>query len=77
MRERIQEIFRTVLHDDSVELAAETRAADLPGWDSLAHINAMFAIEHEFAVQFLGDEFARVATIGELEELIAQKGASG
>lgn len=75
MRERIQEIFRTVLRDDTIELAADTRAADLPGWDSLAHINAMFGVEQEFGVQFLGDEFARVATIGELEQLLAQKGA--
>jgi acyl carrier protein len=76
MRERIQEIFQTVLRDDTIELGAETRAADLPGWDSLAHINAMFGIEQEFGVQFLGDEFARVATIGELEQLLAEKGAS-
>jgi acyl carrier protein len=76
MRERIEEIFRTVLQDDSIELDRQTRAADLPGWDSLAHINAMFGIEQAFGVQFLGDEFARVATIGELEELLARKGAS-
>jgi hypothetical protein len=36
----------------------------------------MFGIEQAFGVQFLGDEFARVATIGELEELLARKGAS-
>jgi len=76
MREQIQEIFRTVLRDDTIELGTETHAADLPGWDSLAHINAMFGIEQEFGVQFVGDEFARVATIGELEELLAKKGAS-
>jgi acyl carrier protein len=76
MRERIQEIFRMVLRDDTIELGAETRAVDLPGWDSLAHINAMFGVEQEFGVQFVGDEFARVATIGELEELLARKGAA-
>lgn len=75
MRAELQEIFRSVLGDPSIELEAETRAADLPGWDSLAHINAMFGVEQAFGVQFLGDEFAKVQTIGELEALLAQKGA--
>jgi acyl carrier protein len=75
MRERLEEIFRMVLSDDGIELEAATRAADLPGWDSLAHINAMFAIEQSFGVEFVGDEFARIATIGELEVVLAGKGA--
>jgi acyl carrier protein len=76
VRERLEEIFRTVLREEGLELDAETRAADLPGWDSLAHINAMFGIEQAFGVQFVGDEFARLQTIGELEALLARKGAS-
>lgn len=76
MRERLEEIFRTVLRDESIELEAATRAADLPGWDSLAHINAMFAIEQAFGVEFVGDEFARIATIGELETVLGDKVAS-
>jgi acyl carrier protein len=76
MRERLEEIFRTVLRDDSIELEAATRAADLPGWDSLAHINTMFAIEQAFGVEFVGDEFARIATIGELEAVLGDKVAS-
>lgn len=76
MRDQLQEIFRAVLGDDSIELDAETRATDLPGWDSLTHINTMFAVEQAFEVQFLGDEFARVQTIGELEALLTNKGAA-
>jgi acyl carrier protein len=72
---RIEEVFRAVLGDGSIELADETRAADLPGWDSLAHINAMFALENEFGVEFPGDEFARIETIGELKAALAAKGA--
>ena len=76
MRARLEEIFRTVLGDESIALEDNTRAADLPGWDSLTHINAMFGVEHEFGVQFIGDEFARVQTVGELEDLLAARGAS-
>jgi len=72
---RLEEIFRAVLGDGSIELADETRAADLPGWDSLAHINTMFAVENAFGVEFPGDEFARVETIGDLKATLAEKGA--
>jgi acyl carrier protein len=72
---RIEEVFRAVLGDGSLEVTDETRAADLPGWDSLAHINAMFALENEFGVEFPGDEFARIETIGDLKAALAAKGA--
>jgi acyl carrier protein len=75
MREELEEIFRSVLGDDTIELDTDTRPVALPGWDSLAHINAMFGVEQAFGVEFLGDEFARVQTIGELEALLVGKGA--
>ena len=75
MRARLEEIFRTVLGDESIALEDNTRAADLPGWDSLTYVNAMFGVEQE-CVQFIGDEFARVQTVGELEDLLAARGAS-
>ena len=75
MREELEEIFRSVLGDDAIELDAHTRPVALPGWDSLAHINTMFGVEQAFGVEFVGDEFARVQTIGELEELLVAKGA--
>lgn len=71
--ERLEEIFRAVLGDPSVRLDDATRAVDLPGWDSLAHINTMFAVENEFGVEFPGDEFARLETIGDLKASIAAK----
>jgi acyl carrier protein len=72
---RLEEIFRSVLGDGSIALTDDTRAAELPGWDSLAHINAMFAVENEFGVEFPGDEFARLETIGDLKAALAEKGA--
>lgn len=74
---RLEQIFGDVLGEDALELTDETSAVDLPGWDSLAHINTMFSIEEAFGVQFAGDEFARLRSIGELKELLRAKGVSG
>ncbi len=75
LHERLEDIFRDVLNDESIELTDETSAVDLPGWDSLAHINTMFSIEETFDIQFGGDEFARLNSIGELKQTMRAKGA--
>jgi acyl carrier protein len=72
----LQEIFRDVLNDATLELTDGTTAAELPGWDSLAHINVLFAIEETFSVRFRTEEFARLESIGDLKRTLAAKGAA-
>ena len=66
LREQLEEIFQSVLGDETIALAADTTAADIPGWDSLAHINLMFSIEQAFGVQFVNNQFAEFENVGEL-----------
>jgi acyl carrier protein len=74
-KDRIQEIVRQTLADDFVELSESTTAADVPGWDSLAHVTIMFAIEQEFDVRFSEEEFSGFANVGELERMTEDKRA--
>ncbi len=74
--QRLESVFREVLDQPELELRDEMSGSDIPGWDSFAHINAMFSIEQEFGVQFVGDEFARLDSIGELKEVLARKRAA-
>jgi acyl carrier protein len=64
---RLEDVFRDIFADDDLTLTETTTAADIAGWDSLAHINLMFAIEQEFGIQFLNNTFAEFANIGELK----------
>lgn len=73
MHDRIQAIARDAFDDDGLVVTDATNAEDVPGWDSLAHVNFMYAVEEEFDVQFDEDEFAGFANIGELKELLAAK----
>lgn len=66
VHEQLEEIFQSVLGDDTIALAPETTAADIPGWDSLAHINLMFSIEQAFGVQFVNNQFAEFENVGAL-----------
>jgi acyl carrier protein len=62
-----------VFVDDSLVLSDTTRASDVSGWDSLAHVNFMFSVETDFGVQFTEDEFVGFEDIGELETMLANK----
>jgi acyl carrier protein len=72
--ERLQEVFQTVFADDSITLTPQTTARDIPQWDSVNHINLMFAIEQAFGVQFAGNELAEFENIGELERYLDANG---
>jgi acyl carrier protein len=76
VHDRLQDIFREVLNDPALELTDEITAGGLPGWDSLAHINVLFAIEETFGIQFLTGEFRRLESIGDLKRALAAKGGA-
>jgi acyl carrier protein len=63
--ERIGEIVEELLDLDGMPLTAETRPRDVPGWDSLANVNIVFAVEEEFGVEFEDDQLKRFATLGD------------
>jgi acyl carrier protein len=73
LHERLEELFREVFNDDELVLTDETTAADISGWDSVAHINLMFSIEQTFGVQFTGNQLAEFKSIGELKKFLAVK----
>jgi acyl carrier protein len=72
----LQAIFREILDRDDLTVDADTIPAQLPGWDSFAHVNSLFAIEERFGVQFSTQEFGRALTVGELVDLLQRKGAA-
>ena len=73
LHERVEQVFRTVFNDEGLVLRDETTAAEVPGWDSLEHINLMFALEEEFGMQFVGNELAELENIGALKRLLEQR----
>jgi acyl carrier protein len=74
LHEQLQEVFRDVFDDPTLQLATDMNATHIPEWDSLRHVTLLFRIEDEFGVEFKGDEAASVANVAELEALLRQKG---
>ncbi len=80
LRERVQEIFRDIFDDPTMELRDEWQAADVDGWDSLRHIDLVVAIEKAFGIRFAMAEISRTkdpeSTIGTLLGMIQGKVAA-
>jgi acyl carrier protein len=74
--DRLEAIGRSIFYDDDLTFTDATRAADVPGWDSLAHVSFMYAVEDEFGVRFSEDEFTGFADIAELKRMIERKQAA-
>jgi acyl carrier protein len=66
-------LFRDVLNDDAVVVTPESDAETIPGYDSLAHIDIVSAIEQEFRVQFEFVELARLRNVGDMIALVERK----
>jgi acyl carrier protein len=63
---RLQDVFREVFDDDDIALSADTTAADVDGWDSVANIRLMVSIEEVFRIRFDVGEFQEYRNVGEL-----------
>ena len=76
VHDELEQLFRDVFGDDTIVLTEETTARDVAQWDSLGHVNLMFAIEERFGVRFRGNELAEFANVGELKRFL-EKHANG
>jgi|SanBayMetagenome_1026888.scaffolds.fasta_scaffold01430_5 acyl carrier protein len=74
--EALNGIFREVMDNDSISVAPETTAADIPQWDSLTHVMLVVAVEKHFKVRFAATEVQKLQNVGELVGLIERHAAS-
>ena len=71
--ERFKSTILKELHLDEYEIKDETLANQVPGWDSLNHINVILAIEKEYKVRFKSIEVLKCKNIGDLQKLCDSK----
>lgn len=74
---RLTPIFRNVLDDDDLIITPATKADDVDGWDSLAHIHLVVSIEKAFGMRFSAEEVSALENVGGLVALIIKKQANG
>ncbi len=74
--DRLKAVILKELKLDDLPLTAEMLATQVPGWDSLRHVQILSAVEKEFNIRFKSLEVLRLKNIGELQSLVDKKLAS-
>jgi acyl carrier protein len=70
---KLQPIFQDIFEDDDLLITVESDADSVEGWDSLAHIVLIFAIEQEFEIKFALGELEAMKNVGDMVELLQTK----
>ena len=70
------ELKKTILgalNLDDWQFDERTEASQVPGWDSLSHVNVIVAVEKQFMVRFSNIEVLRLKNVGDLQRLVDSK----
>jgi acyl carrier protein len=66
-------IFQDVLDLPDLRLEPASNAQSVEGWDSLAHVNLVVAIERHYRIKFALGELQALKNVGEMADLIQAK----
>jgi len=69
----VNNIFIDVLDNENIQLVPETTANDIEEWDSLNHLQLVFAMEKHFKIKFSNFEIHNWKNIGQICEMIQAK----
>lgn len=73
IRNSIQEIFRDVLDNETLEINDRLSADTVDGWDSLAHISIITSVEKAYQIRFGFGELDSLQSVGDLLDMIEKK----
>ncbi len=74
--EALNQIFRMVFDDDTLQITPDTTANDVDGWDSLSHVNLITTVESKFGIRFTQKELLKQKSVGDLIADIDRKQAA-
>jgi len=69
----VQNIFRDVFDENTLNISDKTNSVDIEEWDSLNHINLVSAIEKEFNIKFSIIELISFKDVGSMINLMISK----
>ena len=67
---KVTDIFRDVLDNDDLVIAATTTANDVEDWDSLNHMQIIAGVEKAFKIKFTSSEIYQFQNVGDLVKAV-------
>lgn len=70
---KLKKVILAELDLEDWDIADDTVASAVPGWDSLSHVRIISAVEDAFNVRFRTSEIVRLRNVGQLQALLDGK----
>lgn len=68
---KLSTVLRDLSDEDDIVLEDATTAEDVPGWDSIFHVNFIIAVEQTFNVRFDASEINAAELAAMIESKLA------
>jgi len=76
MTDAVADAFRKAMRlDDSFAIADPMSFEEMPGWDSIGHMNLVSELESRFGISFEMDEIVGLDSVGAVRAIVARKKA--
>ena len=73
MDARLEKVLRKVFPIEGDMIDENWTSDDIPGWDSIGHLNLIMEIEKEFAVKIEIEEMFEVETLADITRILKMK----
>ncbi len=70
---KLNQIVANILELDAAQLSDASNAQNTPHWDSLRHIEVIFAVESAFHVRFTMPEITSLKNLGDIRRVLIAK----
>jgi acyl carrier protein len=71
--DRLTEIFRATLGEETIALDPGMTADDIEAWDSVSHIMLIYAVEEEFGIKFSTRDIEGMENVGALRDAVVRR----
>lgn len=71
--ERVRGVLADLFGVDPASISLETKAADIPEWDSVGHLSLCGALEEVFEIRFSVSDFAEMNSVRAIVTIITSK----
>lgn len=71
--EKVRGILEDLFGVDPASVSLDTKASDIPEWDSVGHLSLCGALEEVFELRFNVSDFAEMTTVRAIVSIIGAK----
>ncbi len=72
--DKLEPILAATFKIHPEDLTDASRIGEVPGWDSLSHMNLIANLESRLKIELTGDEIAEMQSVRQIKETLRHRG---